>query len=704
MNNREERDWSWSSLSNMFSLSVSPFPGYQHFYLLLIGAVLGVIGGLGAVLFRSMISQIMMVAYGDTTPLGYVFFRGQETWRLWLVPLGSACIIAPVVWIWVEESRGSGIPEVLKAVSLQNGAIRWVVLPAKLLVSSLSIGTIASLGREGPIVQIGSAAGSVMNKIANIPGKHRRLVVACGGAAGLSATFNTPIGGAFFMLEVVLGTFSTERFAPVVIASVVGTVMGQTFITRQPAFLLGETFELVHPVELSAYLVLGLASGVLSIVFIQMIDQIENALDESPVPVIIRPLIGSICLVMIAYFAFPHVAGLGYETIEHLIGALSRATPSEFLSGRNAGFLLALIAVKMIAVGISLGAGFSGGVFSPTLFIGALLGFVVGLGTNQIFPGSMVSVPAAYAIVGMGAVFAGSAKAPITAILMIFEMTHNYEIVLPLLLSCVISALITRFLVKDSIYTARLTREGIDLHQEKEELIMYKMTADDIIHSGDEPVLHRDTTFREIVRDFLQYRTDHLFVVDDESRFEGVISLHQIKSHMGNIDELGSLVRAIDLMETDVPFLYPETRLTEAMDSFWHSHFEELPVVNNEKQRRFLGYVREDDVIGVYKREVLKDRDTLVKLIHEDHGEEVTDYFELPQGYEVTQIPVREEWTGQSIKELHFREQEHVNVIEIKRRNLAGGWDRIADVAEEPLEEEDLLVVLGPREEVEKLE
>jgi len=226
-----------------FGDSLTHFPGGLHLYLMTLAVLLGLLGGTGAILFRESINFVQFLAYelGEVptvlvressalsrllgtrvtvTPLGYTFFlKSVPLWRLILVPVGAALLVGPVVWRYVGETRGAGVPELLESMTLRDGRIRWQVLPAKLFASSVSVGTIASLGREGPIVQIGSSIGSLVNDLLDVPRRRWRLVTACGGAAGLAATFNTPIAGAFFMLEVVLGTFSTEQFAPIVIAS-----------------------------------------------------------------------------------------------------------------------------------------------------------------------------------------------------------------------------------------------------------------------------------------------------------------------------------------------------------------------------------------------------------------------------------------------------------------------------------------------------
>ncbi len=702
-----------------FGRSLSHFPGGRHFYLLILAVVLGVFGGFGAIVFRELIHLVQLLSYGMTevswssaaslfrtnvsvSPLGYVFFeKTVPLWQLIGLPAAAALLIGPVVWRYVEESRGAGVPELLEAMTLRQGRIRWQVLPAKLFTSSISIGTIASLGREGPIVQIGASMGSIVNRVLKVPRRRWRLLTACGGAAGLAATFNTPIAGAFFMLEVVLGSFSTEKFAPIVISSVTGTIVGHWYFGESPAFDLAEKFQLVHPLELSGYVILGVIVGGFALFFIFLIDWTNVVFDRIPGPKSLRPLFGTGLLLILGLTFFPQVVGLGYETIEHLIGATTTNTPDGFLS-RGVFFLLLLLLAKTLATAISLGAGFSGGVFSPSLFLGAALGYVVGMGTKAVLP-IPVAPPEAYAVVGMGALFAGAGQAPVTAMIIIFEMTHDYEIILPLMISCSISTVMTRLLADESIYTTKLKQKGIDIHQRPEELIMNRVTAEEVMRSGEEePLLRPDSPLDEITEDFLKHRVDHLFVVDDRRHVKGIVSLHEVKSVFSETEELGTLVRAVDVMDPDVPVLNRDTSLSEAMSLFWSTDYEELPVVESPEQPEFCGVVWEHDIIGVYNREVFKQREALMKTVHEDQGQEETDYVELPSDYKVDQLRVNPDWEGRTIGELHIRERTRITVLEVKRSANTGEWERIPANAETELQEGDRLIVYGPSDEIEK--
>ncbi len=280
-------------------------------------------------------------------------------------------------------------------------------------------------------------------------------------------------------------------------------------------------------------------------------------------------------------------------------------------------------------------------------------------------------------------------------------MTQDYRIILPLMIACSISTVITRLLSEESIYTTKLKRKGIDIHQTPEELIMNRLTAGDVMRTDDEePLLHPGSPLMEITEDFLKHRVDHLFVVDEDRRVQGIVSLHEVKSVFSNADELGQLVRAVDVMDPDVPVLYRDTTLAEAMQHFWSTDYDELPVVDSREDPVFCGVVWEHDIIGVYNREVFKQREALMKTVHRDEGEEETDYVELPAGYRVDQIPVKPDWVDRTIGDLHIRERTRITVLEIKRRAASGERKRIPADADTVLEKGDLLIVYGPSDEI----
>ncbi|MEE9393113.1 MAG: chloride channel protein [Planctomycetota bacterium] len=342
------------------------------------------------------------------------------------------------------------------------------------------------MGREGPIVQIGSAWGSAVGQFLGVGPRQLRTLVACGAAAGIAATFNAPIAGAFFATEVILGEFSARNFTPVVISSVAATVVGHAFFGDLPAFVL-PAYELRHPMELIAYVVLGILAAVVATSFIHLLHFSEDVFEKSRLVPSVRAAFGGLLVGCIALF-FPDVFGLGYAAIE-----------SALAGGTTTFILLSLLGVKSLATCITLGSGGSGGIFAPSLFLGAMTGGLVGAAVQLAFPGH-VAPPGSYALVGMAAVVAATTHAPMSAIFILFELTNDYQLILPLMTTCVLATLFAGRLNKDSIYTAKLRRRGIniaggqvvDLLRDDQVREIVSQAATTVLPSADIPTLEQN--------------------------------------------------------------------------------------------------------------------------------------------------------------------------------------------------------------------
>jgi CIC family chloride channel protein len=336
-------------------------------------------------------------------------------------------------------------------VALRGGVMRPRVIFIKALASATSIGFGGSCGREGPIVQIGSAIGSVLGQIPRAPAPLVRTLVACGAAAGISATFNAPIGGVFFAAEVILGDFAPRSFAAIVVASVIAAVIGRSFLGNNPSFS-AAGFALVSPWELGLYALLGVLAAFWATGFVNLLYASEDAFEKLAFPQWVKGAIGFAGVGVIGIW-FPRVFGVGYDAIQQV-----------FYSHVPPGHALVLAVLKPLATSLTLGSGGSGGVFAPSLFTGAFLGDGFGALAHHAFP-SWTGPAAAYGLVGMAAVFTAAAEAPITAIMIVFEMSNNYTIILPLMIAVVIATLLGRRLLGATIYERKLLRRGIDLQR-----------------------------------------------------------------------------------------------------------------------------------------------------------------------------------------------------------------------------------------------
>jgi len=423
--------------------------------LAVLALAVGAGAGLGAVAFRWMIKTFSLLLSGHTdysaaghaaNPYGPWLGR----FFVLLAPVAAGLVYGPLVQRYAREARGHGVPEVMYAVARRGGKIAPQVALVKSLASALCIGGGGSVGREGPIVQIGSALGSSLGGWIKVAEDRLKVLVACGAAGGIAATFNAPLAGVFFAMELILGDFTAESFGMVVLASVTASVIGRAALGNHP-FLQLPAFQVQHLSQYLLFALLGLLAGALGVGFSKILYRIEDACDAVwRGPEWARPAVGGL-LLGVLLLLLPEMYGVGYPVLENAVG------------GKYViGFLVVLLVGKIVATSLTIGIGGSGGVFAPSLFMGAMLGSAFGMAAHDLLPGIAGPV-GAYGLIGMGAVFAGAARAPITAVIILFELTGEYTIILPLMTAIVLATLVSRALSRDTIYTAKLRRRGIDL-------------------------------------------------------------------------------------------------------------------------------------------------------------------------------------------------------------------------------------------------
>jgi CIC family chloride channel protein len=408
-----------------------------------------------AVLFRWLIRIFTLLFsghpdYAAVPGAAHPSLPGLGRWFVVLVPVVAGLLYGPLVHFFAREARGHGVPEVMFAVSHRGGRIAPQVAAVKALASALCIGGGGSVGREGPIVQIGSALGSTLGRLLKVPEVRLRVLVACGAAAGIAATFNAPLAGVFFAMELILADFTAQSFGMVVLSSVAASVIGRAVLGDTP-FLRLPPFSVGHPAEYLLFAALGLVAGAVGVGFTKVLYAIEDLCDGLwRGPEWLRPAVGGIVLGLLL-LVLPQMYGVGYPVLGNAV------------DGRYAVAFLALLLVgKMVATSLTIGIGGSGGVFAPSLFIGAMLGAGFGEVAHALAPGIAGPV-GAYGLIGMGAVFAGAARAPITAVIILFELTGEYTIILPLMAAIVLATGISHRLSPDTIYTLKLRRRGVAL-------------------------------------------------------------------------------------------------------------------------------------------------------------------------------------------------------------------------------------------------
>lgn len=482
--------------------------------------VVGAVTGLAAVAFRWLVTTFtrMFTGYDDYSALGRVastHWPWLGFWFLLLAPVIAAAVYGPIVHRFAPEARGHGVPEVMYAVRRRGGRIAPQVTLVKALASALCIGGGGSVGREGPIVQIGSAAGSTLAQLLRLNTSRVRLLVACGAAGGISATFNTPLAGPFFAMELILRDFAAESFGAVVLSSVTASVVGRALLGDEP-FLELPTFAVHSPVEYSLYIALGVVVGIVGVLFSKLLYLVEDVCDWAwRGPEWARPAVGGVFLGGIL-IAVPQLYGVGYPVLQDAVG------------GRYLlGMLLLLMVGKMFATSLTIGIGGSGGVFAPTLFIGAMAGTAFGTLVHEAFP-STTEAAGAYGLIGMGAALGGATRAPITAVIILFELTGQYSIILPLMVAVAIAAGTGRLLSKETIYTAKLWRRGVDLDAPP----AVPATVHDLIGPAPDP-LPENTSLKAAVDRFAAEPGDMLPVVTADGAYRGCVSARDVTAALG---------------------------------------------------------------------------------------------------------------------------------------------------------------------------
>jgi len=543
--------------------------------------------GAGAIAFRYMIEGVtyLFTGHDDYSLVGRAGnpLLGLGGWFVVAAPVVGGLIYGPLVSRFAPEARGHGVPEVMYAVNRLGGRMRPQVPIVKSLASALCIGSGGSVGREGPIVQIGSALGSVLGQLVKVSESQLRLLVACGAAGGIAATFNAPIAGVFFALELILRNFETRSFGLVVLSSVTADAIGRAAFGSHP-FLALPPFSFSSPLELVLYGGLGvLASGV-GLGFVRVLYAGEDVADRLwRGPDWLRPAAGGVLLGLFL-LAVPQMYGVGYPVLEH-------AVAGHYVIAA----LVGLLAAKVLATSLTMWIGGSGGVFAPSLFMGAMLGSAYGAIAHDALPNLAMSA-GAYGLVGMGAVFAAAARAPITAVLIIFELTGDYRVILPLMIAVVVATAVANAATADTIYTLKLRRRGIDIDAPARSSLMAKITVGEAAGRLPQP-LDPDQSLRKVLDRFAAERTNALPVIADDGSLLGVVSAGDVEQALASSPSAKDARALIH----KTPALRVNQSLEEAVWRLGTTDDEGLPVLDTDGER-VVGWLTHRHLLSAYRK------------------------------------------------------------------------------------------------------
>ncbi|MHA1582900.1 MAG: chloride channel protein [Candidatus Baldrarchaeia archaeon] len=549
----------------------------------LLGGIAGVAGGLGAVIFRLMIKINEHIFFDLLLPHISVYV-GELNLGIILLPVLGGLIVGPLIMRFAPETKGHGVPEVMEAVALKGGYIRRRVAFLKVLVSSITIGSGGSAGREGPIAQIGSTIGSFLGQVFKLEPEDKKLLVVCGLSAGIAGTFNAPLGGALFGMEILLRGIGLFNAIPVVLASVIGAAVAASFLGQRPAFN-AEGLTSWTLSELIFYAILGLVFGIISVIWVKSFYAIEDVFENLKISSKYKPALGGLAtgfLVML----YPEygIKGVGYEGVNMV------------LAGELTLFsLLTLGILKMVATSCTIGSGGSGGIFAPSLYIGSMLGAAMGLLFNSLFP-SIVHQPFTYALAGMAALFAGVAQVPINVIIMIPEMSNDFSLIPPIMISSSISFFVAWLILQgSSIYTIKLYRRGIVLRMGRPfvlDLIKVEevMTKKVITVSPD-----MSTSILEL---FFEEHHHTGYPVVKKGKLVGMVTISDLQKIPHNMRDK---VKISEISSKDIVVAYPDETVHVALDKMYENNVGRLPVVDRKDPKRLLGIISKHDILRAYE-------------------------------------------------------------------------------------------------------
>lgn len=586
----------------------------SNWYLVLLAAAIGIVTGAGAIGFMWLLHMVERV-FLNWPPFSHGVDGHVIPWWLLITgPTIGALICGLLVHFGAPEAKGHGVPEVMAALYRNKGRIRPQVALFKSLASAFTIGSGGSAGAEGPIVQIGSAIGSNVGRFLKVSPEHTGTLLGCGAAAGIASVFNAPIAGIFFVLEILLRDFSLRTFTPIVIASVFSAATTQAISLRYEAIfqVSGDLKQYQFTIlEVPYYVVLGLLCGAIAVSFTRILDWFERVYDRVRIHPVLKPVTGAmllgICSVAIVHIGrltlrvdgeLPAFYGNGYPFITACLHSEMYQT---FTSGTLmlAVTMCVLVIMKSLATCLTLGSGGSGGIFAPSLFLGAMAGGAFGILVNSIDPFGIEPIsPGAYALVGMAAVVAGTTHAPLTAILILFEITGNYKVILPIMLAAVLSTIVAQLLLRDSIYTIKVRRKGIRVGQLSDLTVLRRISVNQVPLAPPITVLPSDPA-QELLRLAEMHDAVDFIVVDEHQHYVGMVTADDLRTALLQIEALPLLV-VEELMRTDLPTTIPDETLDVVMDKFSRHDAASVAVIKSATHPIVIGRLTRSRMMRQY--------------------------------------------------------------------------------------------------------
>lgn len=557
-----------------------------------LAVLVGFLGGGGAVAFREAVDFAQLGFFGFRGEYFHSLIQSTPWWLILLAPALGGLIVALITRYGVYCHGPRGVAHVVEAGALRGGRISLREGIAAFAISAVTLGSGASAGREGPVVHFAAALSAKVSRSLHFGRGQARTLLACGVAAGVAASFNAPIAGVFFAIEVVTGNYALSAFAPVVIASVTGTVVTRAWYGHFPAFVI-PGHEIVSFWEMPAFALLGVFSALVAMAVIWATDTVVNSHDRLRIPRFCRPILAGLAVGSIGLL-FPQVMGVGYETTDQALKEELSLT-----------LLIILIFCKTAATAITLGSGFGGGIFSPSLFLGAMLGGAFGIVATEIFP-HLSSGHGAYTLVGMGAVAGATLGAPISTILIVFELTGDYQLTIAVMIATVIASQITQQTLGYSFISWQLQRRGVNLKGGRERRILRTHHIADLMKQ-DFVTAAPDASLEHVRRKLLQTTYAEIFVVDGDGMLLGTVTLLDMAEHAFDHSQDATLT-AQDICRRHPPVARCDDDLEDAIWLIEECAEEHVAVVESDENMRLVGVLHEHDVMSAYHRAILETR------------------------------------------------------------------------------------------------
>ncbi len=569
-------------------------PEEKRYWLLV--PVIGIVAGLVAVLLVHILSDIQSLAWGDINEIG----QTSPARRVLVLVLGGVFVSAALM-IWKRQTAFKGTAGLIESLAVGGGRIPLGGTMINALISIAAVGMGASLGREGALMHSGAAFGSWCGRTFRLREHHVKILLASGAAAGIAASYNVPIGATVFAMEVLLGSLALDLFGPIIICCVISTSISRSLISEFPAYVIPpdllSTYHLEHHWEILLALLLGGIVGLVSVAFVRVFSGVQSIF-RWLLPLKSLGALLAMAILGIVGIWFPELFGNGYQTVNAVL-------EGDFVSSDESAwawirFLLVLPLLKLFLTALCRGGGIPGGLFTPSLFVGAIVGVGFGLVVRALFP-ETTAPPSVYALVGMAAIISATMQAPITAILMIFEMTQNYSVILPFMAASIASAVVARLLRTESLYTESLRRSGILLPNIRPPLWVRQPAVRTFLRT-DVQTVQAAESFEAVMDAFLRSPKEHdrLYVINQRHEFLGVVSLHEIKTFFGQSDHLETVIAA-DIMNSHFPIVAVDDPMSTAVELLAESDAERLPVVSDRIERKLLGAVSKRDLLASYR-------------------------------------------------------------------------------------------------------